>query len=84
MDRHHVRLVECSGGSRFSPEAFLKHRIVGQLRGQDFQRDYPFGDCVEGAPNLSHAPATEQLEQAVATERRTLRVSIHWSAPQVG
>jgi hypothetical protein len=35
MDRHHVRLVERRGGSRFAPETFLEYSVVGVLGGQN-------------------------------------------------
>jgi hypothetical protein len=74
VDRHDVRAVQSRGGVGFTAEPFLKHRVFGNLGGQDLDRDGSVDDGVVGPPNLAHTATAQQLHQAVARERHPIRL----------
>src|ERR1700737_2014095 len=82
MDRHHVWLVEPGRGLGLPAEPLLKHRIVGEIRGQQLHRDHALRGGVVGPPHLAHAAAAQQLDQPVASERRPVHIGLLTAAVQ--
>jgi hypothetical protein len=72
MDRDHVRGAQSCGRVGFAAEPLLKVLVVREVSGQDFDRDDPVGVGVMRPPDLTHAAAAQQLDEAVTPERRAL------------
>ena len=75
MNWHHVWLVESGRCLRLPPEPFPEDLIVREVRGQHLQRHHPIDRGVERPPDLAHAAPAQQLDQAVASERRPVHIT---------
>ena len=68
VDGHHVRIVEARRRACLAAEAFLKVAVLGQMRGEQLEGDYPVGGGVVGAEDLPHAATTQHAQQLVSPE----------------
>lgn len=62
VDRHRMWLPQTGRRLRLPAEPPLKFLVARQVRWQQFQRNPPLRDCVEGSPHLSHTAATQQFD----------------------
>ncbi len=80
MDGDDVGLIQPGGHLGLPTEPRLILLIVGEIRGQQLQRDHPVHGSVVRLPHFAHAAAAQQLDQPVPAERcpvhrLTIRVS---------
>jgi hypothetical protein len=68
VDRDHVRVVERCRQPRFAQEALPEALVLGQLRGDQLERDRPVQRYVGRAVHDTHPAAPDQLLNAVAGE----------------
>ena len=54
-----VRVPQAAGGPRLAPKPLDKLRAFHELRGNDLDRDGPFGSHVRSKVNRAHAAATK-------------------------
>ena len=57
-------------------EPLLKGLIVGEIRWQHLERNDTVNGGVEGPPHVAHAAAAQQLDKAMASERRAVHISL--------
>ena len=71
-------MVQHGCGPGFAAEAPQRHRVAGQLLGQDLDRDPPAEQGVVGLPDLAHATRVDPLHglEAVALAKLLLHRSL--------
>ncbi len=65
VDGADVRVIQCRGGPRFSPEAFQRLRVVRHLFGQEFQRHEPPERRVPRLIHHAHPASAELFHDSV-------------------
>ena len=72
VDRDDVRVRELRRGLGLAQEARADLGAVGELRGQDLDRDHPLEAAVLGAIDDAHPPATDLAIELVGRRERPL------------
>jgi hypothetical protein len=74
----HIGVVQHGRGPGLAAEAPHRHRVVGQLLGEDLDRHPPAQQCVVGLPDLAHAARVDPLHglEAVVLTKLLLHRSL--------
>ena len=68
-ERADVRMIQAGDGARFAIEALAQVRAIGQVRGQDFDRDGAVEPRVASFIDLAHAARADRGEDLVGAHR---------------
>ena len=66
IDMHHIRVIEGSRRASLSLEAGDKIRILGELGGKHFERDFPCQTFLPGQPYGTACASTEVALDRIA------------------
>ena len=69
MDRADIRMVQGRGRSRFAPKSFERLRIMGDIFGQEFERDEAPKLSVFCFVHNTHTAATQFFDDPVMRDR---------------
>jgi hypothetical protein len=78
VDRDDMRAGHRGKGTGFPVEAPREHRVAGEARPENLQRDVPVELLVVGAPDRSHATRAQARVDPVSTSQK-IADARHWS-----
>ncbi len=63
-----VWMIQTGDGAGFSLESLFELRVIGKMRGKDFNGDRTIESSVLGFVDLTHATRTERCEDFIGTQ----------------